>query len=612
MFQVRWNALNGTSDDTRYKDSVGSRSIGDTQTHTNAAGLKCRDRVVDGYYYKDKELAVDGFSAAEGVGWENVFSSAIKWGRYWSTRYPSELLLKADSDTQITLTWSNNGVEDYDSISIERSANAGVSFTEITTGVVGTTTISDATCDANTEYYYRIRYKKDDSCSAYSDTERCLTYATILLSKTGEVNDTATLVSYVNTSDITKDENNLISKWANALGIAAGDFTPSTDLRKPLKTDDAVSFNGTSQSCSAAFGETIPQTWELWIVFNTVGAYIAAGTGNWRFIVNGVNFRIAADTLGCTVAVEYNRWIIMRGLFKGATSSLTKNEDAPDVADIGTNGLSTCMLGATRNNSAFGAVDIKTVIIRRVESSAQNIIDIYSYIKKKSFPAFDKSYVLFTSDGNGDDPATGMAKILNDNGVKGTFYIYKDCIAASAGWWTYAQMLTYHNDGFDMMCHSKTHPDLRTLTEQEILDELTAVNEAWVANGLPSPKHHAYPFGYYNDDVKAAVAQMRLTGRAVGGDHDSYAKTDEIWKDVDKYLIRSENIDYTDDTSLAELKTKMDLVHKWKGAMTLYTHGVNDAGEYSITPAYFSDIVQYAISIGMTPITISQFYELLD
>ncbi len=71
---------------TRYKDSTGSRSIGDTQTHTNAAGLKCRDRVVDGYYYKDKELAVGGFSAAEGVGWENVFSSNLedaRWSAYW-------------------------------------------------------------------------------------------------------------------------------------------------------------------------------------------------------------------------------------------------------------------------------------------------------------------------------------------------------------------------------------------------------------------------------------------------------------------------------------------------------------------------------------------------
>ncbi len=73
---------------TRYKDSSGSRSIGDTQTHTNPSGLKCRDRVVDGYYYKDKELAVGGFSAAEGVGWENVFSSNLEDARlsaaYWA------------------------------------------------------------------------------------------------------------------------------------------------------------------------------------------------------------------------------------------------------------------------------------------------------------------------------------------------------------------------------------------------------------------------------------------------------------------------------------------------------------------------------------------------
>ncbi len=90
---------------TRYKDSSGSKSIGDTQTHTNPSGLKCRDRVVDGYYYKDKELAVGGFSAAEGVGWENVFSSNLEDARiaaYWAAECPEVMVYYNSLTTPIS------------------------------------------------------------------------------------------------------------------------------------------------------------------------------------------------------------------------------------------------------------------------------------------------------------------------------------------------------------------------------------------------------------------------------------------------------------------------------------------------------------------------------
>lgn len=104
--------------------------------------------------------------------WIGIGNSVLKygssggWTAYWSTRYPSALTLTVDSDTQITLSWTNNGTG-YDDIRIERGTD-GVSYAEIYTALASATSYINTGLTANTVYYYRIRYKKDTNYSAYS------------------------------------------------------------------------------------------------------------------------------------------------------------------------------------------------------------------------------------------------------------------------------------------------------------------------------------------------------------------------------------------------------------------------------------------------------------
>jgi hypothetical protein len=93
-----------------------------------------------------------------GIG-TKIGSGGFNWTAYWATRYPSGLALTVDSDTQITLNWTNNGTVDYDGVSIERSLD-GVTYVEITTVAAGLTTYINTGLTASTLYYYRIRYYK--------------------------------------------------------------------------------------------------------------------------------------------------------------------------------------------------------------------------------------------------------------------------------------------------------------------------------------------------------------------------------------------------------------------------------------------------------------------
>ena len=113
---------------------------------------------------------------AIGIGISTCFGKTQPWtgpNDYWSTRYPSDLTLTVDSNTEITLDWTNNGTADYDSISIERSLD-GSSYAEVHSMASGDTW-QDTGLTGGTQYYYRLRYVKSGNYSAYSNVDNITT-----------------------------------------------------------------------------------------------------------------------------------------------------------------------------------------------------------------------------------------------------------------------------------------------------------------------------------------------------------------------------------------------------------------------------------------------------
>ena len=82
---------------------------------------------------------------------------------------PSALALTVDSDTEITLDWTDGATAG--DILIERSLD-GVVFEEIATVALAVETYQDTELEPETEYFYRIRaYYLPKGYSAYSDIE---------------------------------------------------------------------------------------------------------------------------------------------------------------------------------------------------------------------------------------------------------------------------------------------------------------------------------------------------------------------------------------------------------------------------------------------------------
>lgn len=110
----------------------------------------------------------------------------------------------------------------------------------------------------------------------------------------------------------------------------------------------------------------------------------------------------------------------------------------------------------------------------------------------------------------------GDVSILQRHGLTGTFYVNSGLID-QPGHLTRAGLTQLAEGGNEIAGHTTLHPDLRTLAPDEVQRQICGDRATLTSWGF-HPTSFAYPFGYYNDAVKAAVADCGYTSaRRVGG-----------------------------------------------------------------------------------------------
>ncbi|MCC7576577.1 MAG: polysaccharide deacetylase family protein, partial [Methanomethylovorans sp.] len=125
------------------------------------------------------------------------------------------------------------------------------------------------------------------------------------------------------------------------------------------------------------------------------------------------------------------------------------------------------------------------------------------------------SVILTFDDGYRSDYTVVYPELKSRN-MRSTHYIIASMAGSGyPGYMTWAEIKAMHDDGFDMQCHSNTHPFLTEMSSDQIIQEMVAVNTAFVAQGMPAPRHTAYPYGDYNANVIATISQYRDSGRVV-------------------------------------------------------------------------------------------------
>ena len=214
--------------------------------------------------------------------------------------------------------------------------------------------------------------------------------------------------------------------------------------------------------------------------------------------------------------------------------------------------------------------------------------------------------VIFCFDDGNAEHATLTKSIFDNRGVKATLYIISDRID-QAGYLTSADLLSLHEDGYDIQCHSQTHTNPRDLTSAQINAEFAAVDALFTNIGIPTPKHHAYPGGVsYSRNINE-VYKYRQTARGIGN----------TFKFHNGYITGMFNIGTArtmDNGGLSSLTDGIDVALANNGLVIFYGHGVyeDDPSETIYHDPVKASVlragIDYALDSGVSIKTISDIF----
>jgi peptidoglycan/xylan/chitin deacetylase (PgdA/CDA1 family) len=129
------------------------------------------------------------------------------------------------------------------------------------------------------------------------------------------------------------------------------------------------------------------------------------------------------------------------------------------------------------------------------------------YHLTRGWPLPEKTVVLTFDDGY-QDAYESAFPILQKYGFVGTFFIITDRITyGDPNYATWEQVIEMHQAGMDIQSHTRTHPDLRGLTEAQLLWQIRGSKEAIEARMDQEVRFFCYPSGKYDANAIQALQQ---------------------------------------------------------------------------------------------------------
>ena len=108
--------------------------------------------------------------------------------------------------------------------------------------------------------------------------------------------------------------------------------------------------------------------------------------------------------------------------------------------------------------------------------------------------------------------------LLRSHNMNATWYpITSDSDVPFQCCMSWAQLATLQDQGDDVGSHTIDHPDLTTLTPDQVTQEVCGSRQDMIANGIHDPVSFAYPFGTFNATVENIVKQCGFTNARQGG-----------------------------------------------------------------------------------------------
>lgn len=234
--------------------------------------------------------------------------------------------------------------------------------------------------------------------------------------------------------------------------------------------------------------------------------------------------------------------------------------------------------------TAFFALVLGVVFSNSVQAGAQ--------------PASGK--VSFTFDDGYASALSEAAPVLSEFGYGGTAYITTSFIGQD-GYLTWAQATQLRSQyGWEIGCHSVTHPLMSQLSDSAIENEVAQCKSALQSNGF-NPKSFATPYGDYDNRVISATARHFTSHRPF---HDVGYNT---WPYND-YLIKVQQVQAG--VSVSQVKGYIDQAKSGNYWLVLVFHEIDDSpstnpDDYEYGTDNLRQIASYAKTSGLIAVNVS-------
>lgn len=185
-------------------------------------------------------------------------------------------------------------------------------------------------------------------------------------------------------------------------------------------------------------------------------------------------------------------------------------------------------------------------------------------------------------------------------GIPATFYIVTHQLSDDGypGFMSQAQVKQLYSDGEDVAAHTRTHPDLVTLSSSQQQQEIQGSRQDLLSWGISPVDSFSYPYGSYNQTSIQLVKDAGFSGAAATIDGEATPSSDPY--QLEREVVLS-------NTSLSQMESWIDTAiadHAW---LILELHEVNTSGDtYSITPSNFNALVDYLVAHRVPVVTVSQ------
>jgi peptidoglycan/xylan/chitin deacetylase (PgdA/CDA1 family) len=143
----------------------------------------------------------------------------------------------------------------------------------------------------------------------------------------------------------------------------------------------------------------------------------------------------------------------------------------------------------------------------------------------QSIASFDPKTVCITFDDGCETDLISAALLLNELGFRATSYITVEYLN-QRGYLSHAQVRELHAAGFEIACHSLTHPYLTDINDNQLRDETAGAKDKLEQIAGTRVDHFSCPGGSWNARVQRAVKQAGFRTMATSHTGVNFSTTD--------------------------------------------------------------------------------------